>query len=74
MYLSYNGAFRLMFDKSIQYLFFLVLFMISYDINKDFNISLSFPDQATPLTFKNNLRIILSSKIEKFKNIETRKS
>ena len=36
------------------------------DINKDMNIFLLFPDQATPFTFKNNFRIILGSKPEKF--------
>ena len=32
----------------------------------DLNIFHSFPDQATPLKFKNNSRIILGSKVEKF--------
>ena len=44
-------------------------FMVNYDINKDFNIFISFPDQATPLTLKNNSRIIFVSKPEKFKKI-----
>ena len=51
----------------------LICLMINYDINKDLNISLSFPDEATALTLKNNLRITLGSKLEKFKNIEARR-
>ena len=47
--------------------------MVNYDINKDLSIFLSFPDQATPLTPKNNARIFLGSQPEKFKNIEARK-
>ena len=43
--------------------------MIDYDINKDLNIFFSFPDQATPFTRKNNLRLILGLKQEKLKNI-----
>ena len=38
--------------------------MINYDIDKDLSIFLSLPDQATLLTLKNNLRIILISKPE----------
>ena len=47
--------------------------MINYDVDKDLNIFLSFPDQATPLTLENNLGIILGSTPEKKKNIESRK-
>ena len=47
--------------------------MINYDIDKDLNIFLLFPDQATPLTFKNNLRIVLGSNPEKSKNMKARK-
>ena len=47
--------------------------MINDDINKDLNIFLSLPDRATPLTLQNNIRVILGSKPEKFKNIEARK-
>ena len=71
MYPGYNVIFRLTFGQSIQYLLFLVLFIcftINYDIGKEFNVVLSFPDQATPLTLKNNLKIILGSNPEKFKN------
>ena len=39
-------------------------------MKKDLNIFLSFPGQATPLTLKNNLRIILGLKPERFKNNE----
>ena len=41
-----------------------LLIMINYDINKErfeyipLNIFLLFPDQATPLTHKNNVKII----------------
>ena len=42
-------------------------------INKDWNILLKFLGEVTPLVFKNNFRIILGSKSEKFKNIEARK-
>ena len=35
---------------------------------------LLFPDQATLLTFQINLRTILDSKPEKFKNIEARQN
>ena len=52
---------------------FLTCFMVNYDNNKDLNLFLSFPDQATPLILTNNLRIILGSKPEKFKNIKARK-
>ena len=51
----------------------LICFMINYDINKDMDIFLSFPDQATPSTLKNNLRTILGSKPDKLKNIEAQK-
>ena len=44
--------------------------MIIYDIDKDLNVSLSFPDDATLLTLKTYLSIILGSKQKKFKNIE----
>ena len=43
--------------------------MINYDIDKDLNIFLSFPDQAIPLTLKNYFRL----KASKIKKIETRK-
>ena len=44
--------------------------MIIYDIDKDLNVSLSFPDHATLLTLKTYLSIILGSKQKKFNNIE----
>ena len=47
--------------------------MIDYHINKDLNIFLSFLGQATPLKLKNNLRIILGSKLGNPKNIAARK-
>ena len=39
-------------------------------INKDWNIFLKFLGEVTRLVFKNNLRIILGSKSEKFKNVK----
>ena len=39
-------------------------------MNKDWNMSLKFLGEVTPLLLKNNLRIILGSKSEKFKNLE----
>ena len=51
----------------------LICCIIIYDVNKDLNTLLSFPDQAIPLKLKNDLRIILDLKPEKTKNIETRK-
>ena len=47
----------------------LICFMITYGISKDLNKFLPFPDQATPLTLKINLRIILGSKQEDVSNI-----
>ena len=38
--------------------------------NKDFNKFFSFSDDVTPFKYRKNLRIILRSKPEKFKNIE----
>ena len=43
----------------------LICFMINYDISKDLNTFILFPDQGTPLILTNNLRIILDSKPEK---------
>ena len=51
----------------------LICFMLNRDIDKDFHILLSFPDQATPWKLQNNIRIILGSKPENFKNIEAQK-
>ena len=48
--------------------------MINYDIDKDLHIFPSFPDQSFPLTLKSNLRIVLGSNPENFKNIEARKN
>ena len=45
--------------------------MMSYNMNKDWNILLKFLGKVAP--FKNRLRIILGSKSEKFKNLEARK-
>ena len=46
---------------------------MTQNINKDLNIFLEFLGEITPLVFKNNLRIILGSKSEKLKNVETQK-
>ena len=46
--------------------------MMEKNIDKDFNTFLSFSDKATPFKLQNNLRIILNSKPEEFKNIEAR--
>ena len=48
--------------------------MMKQDINEDLNTFLLFSDEVRLFKFKNNLRIILGSKIEEFKNIEARKS
>ena len=40
------------------------------DVNKNLNIFLRFSDKVTPLTVKNNFKILLGSKPDKFKNIE----
>ena len=40
-------------------------------MKRDWNIFLTFLSEVTPLVFKNNLKINLGSKSEKFKNIET---
>ena len=65
MYSNYNGVFTLTFKQSMQYFFIsrplLIRFMVHYDITKDLNMFLSFPDQAIPLTLKNDSRIILGS-------------
>ena len=50
----------------------LICFVMKQNMNKDRNILLSLPVQVTSLTFKNNLRIVLGSKREKFKNNEAR--
>ena len=50
----------------------LICIVMKQNINKDRNILLSLPVQVTSLTFKNNLRIVLGSKREKFKNNEAR--
>ena len=47
--------------------------MMKQNINKDWNIVFNFLGEVTPFVFKDNLRIILGSKSEKFKNIEARK-
>ena len=44
--------------------------MMTWDIDKDFNAFFSLSDEVTPSKFKNNLRIILGSKPERFKNNE----
>ena len=50
----------------------LTCFIINYDIKEELNIFFSFPNEATPVTRRSNLRIILCSKPKIFKNIETR--
>ena len=47
--------------------------MMKKGIGKGLNRLLSFSDGAKPFKFKNNLRIILGPKPERFKNIETSK-
>ena len=44
--------------------------MMMQDIKKDLGILFSFSDADTPLTHE-NLRVIVGSKSEKFKNMET---
>ena len=44
--------------------------MMKQDTDKDLITLLSFSNEVTPFKFKNNLRIILGSKLEKFVNIE----
>ena len=44
--------------------------MMQKKTNKDWNICLKFVGKATHLVLKNNLRIILGSELEKFKNIK----
>ena len=48
--------------------------MMKQDINEDLNTFLLFSGEVTLFKFKNNLRIILVSKLEEFKNIDARKS
>ena len=45
----------------------LICFIIFYDVNKDLNSLLSFPDEAIPLKLKSDLRIILDLKPEKLR-------
>ena len=51
-----------------------ICLIVNYDIDKDLNIFLSLPNEATPMKLKNNLMIILGSKPENFMNIKARKS
>ena len=69
---SYNGIFRLtvlhfrLTEHSIYYsVLLLICFMINYDSNKDLNLFLSFPDQTTHLTLKNNFKNNLKLKTRK---------
>ena len=64
---SYNGAFRLTFGQSIQYIYYSVPRL------KRLKIFLSLLDQVITLTVKNNLVTILGSKPESFETIEAPK-
>ena len=44
--------------------------MMKKNIDRDLNVFRSFSDEVTSFKFKNNLRIILGSKLEKVKSIE----
>ena len=74
-YSSYSSVCR--FTLHYRYIIYysvppLIWFMMNGKIKKHLNIFLWFSDDVTPLTLKNNLRIILDSKPEKFKNIDAR--
>ena len=74
LYPTYNAAFICTFALLIQNIKSCLVLWCSKISTKDWNIFLTFLDEVAPLVYKNNLRIILGSKSEKFKNIEAQKT
>ena len=74
LYPTYNTAFRCTFALLIQNIKSCLVLWCSKTLTKDWNIFVKFLDEVAPLVFKNNLRMIVGSKSEKFKNIEIQKT